>query len=137
MPTATTDELLTKLISVMEDNLAYLKNNARDMQKVCSMFTEVTKYMKDAESEVSEKMRRFIMYMHDVHDVMNMYTEMGQPVPAHIAREAERCDDRFRHLLEDAHAPGATFDRVREEMTLRAGNRWDHSRLLPKQGSTP
>jgi len=114
---------------------AYLQRIARDIQAIRSMFTEVVNYMKEAETEVSEKMRRFIMYMHDVHDVMNMYTEQGQSVPPHILREAERCDDRFRHLLEDAHGDGGTFERVRQEMSKRAGNRWDHSRLI--SGSLP
>jgi len=110
---------------------AYLKNLAKDMQQIRSMLTEVVRYMKEAETEVSEKMRRFIMYMHDVHDIMHLYTENGHTVPEHVMREAERCDDRYRHLLEEANAPLGTFERVRREMTKRDGNRWDHSKILP------
>jgi Zn-dependent M32 family carboxypeptidase len=115
---------------------AFLGRIARDMQAMRSMLTEVVNYMKDAESEVPEKMRRFIMYMHDVHDVMNMYTELGQVVPPYIHREAERCDDRYRHLLEEGHLDGGWIERVRREMSKQPGNRWDHGRLLPKSGAT-
>lgn len=117
-------------MSDTEDMLAYLKAIARDMQSIRSQMQSVLNTIAEAESEVSEKMRRFIMYMHDVHDIMNMYTEVGQPVPAHILREAERCDDRYRHLLEDANVEGGTFNKVKREMSTRSGNRWDHTPLL-------
>jgi hypothetical protein len=78
-------------------------------------------------------MRRFIMYMHDLHDVTHMYEERGLVVPPHVMREMERVDDRFRHLLEDSNEAGGTFEQVRREMTKREGNRWDHSKLLPKE----
>lgn len=101
------------------------------------MMTTVVTYMRDAESEVSEKMRRFIMYMHDVHDVSYMYEERGLPVPSHIAREMERCDDRYRQLLNEAHTDGGTFEKVRREMAKDPENRWDHTRTLspPKKES--
>lgn len=116
-----------------EDDTAYLHNIARDMQQIRSQLQEVLLYIKEAESEIPEKMRRFIMYMHDVHDIKNLYEEHGQIVPPHIMREMERCDDRYRHLLEDGNLDGGWNDRVRAEMTKRPGNRWDHSRILPKQ----
>jgi hypothetical protein len=111
----------------------FLARIARDMQAVRSMLTEVVNYMKDAESEVPEKMRRFIMYMHDVHDIMHMYHETGHEPPEYVKAEARRCDDRYRHLLEDLNGDTGAFERVRQEMSKRAGNRWDHSRLLPKE----
>ena len=43
------------------------------------------------------------MYMHDIHDVKNFYVEGGLQVPVWVLREAERCDDRFRQLLTEAH----------------------------------
>ena len=116
-----------------EESVAYLKNIARDIQSIRSELIEVTKYMKEAESEVPEKMRRFIMYFHDVHDIINLYHELGQEAPKWMKNEVERCDDRFRHLVEDLNKEMGAFERVRQEMSKRPGNRWDHSRLLPKQ----
>lgn len=109
---------------------AYLQRMARDIQDVKQELIRVTKYMTEAESEVPEKMRRFIMYFHDVHDLINFYHELGQEAPAWIKREAERCADRFRHLVEDLEQPGETFDKVRREMSNRPGNRYDHTKLL-------
>lgn len=116
-----------------DDNATAMTRLARDMQAIRSMLTEVVNYMKDAESEIPEKMRRFMMYFHDVHDIKYMYEEHGQPPPPHVVKEIERCDDRYRHLLEDLNLDTGAFERVRQDMSKRAGNRWDHSRLLPKE----
>jgi hypothetical protein len=113
-----------------------LQRIARDMQAIRSMLTEVVNYMKDAESEIPEKMRRFIMYFHDVRDMVSMYREIGADVPGYVMREIERCDDRYRHLLEDLKTDTGAFEKVRQEMTQREGNRWDHSRLLPKENKS-
>jgi hypothetical protein len=86
--------------------------------------------MRDAEMEVKEKMRRFTMYMHELHDISYMYEERGQAVPAHILRELERCDDRLRQLLEKEHMDGGTFERVRREMAGDEKNRWDHTKQV-------
>lgn len=86
----------------------------------------------EAEAEIPEKMRRFIMYMHDVHDVSYMYEERGHQVPSHILREMERCDDRYRQLLKELHLEGGTFEKVRREMAKDEENRWDHTRQLEK-----
>lgn len=118
-----------------DDNSPSLARLARDMQAIRSMLTEVVNYMKEAESEIPEKMRRFMMYFHDVHDIKYMYEEHGQPPPPHVVKEIERCDDRYRHLLEDLNLDTGAFERVRQEMSKRTGNRWDHSRLLPKEPS--
>lgn len=122
-----------RLTSAIEEMNAYLKNASGFLQSIKSMVGEVVVYMKDAESEVPEKMRRFIMYMHDVHDVMNMYTEQGHVVPDYILREAERCDDRYRHLLKDGNTDLGWIEKVRQQMSNEPGNRWDHSRLLPRE----
>lgn len=103
---------------------------ARELTQLRQMLTKVVTYMVDAESEIPEKMRRFIMYMHDVHDVMWMYHENGQEVPQYIKREAERCDDRYRQLLDELHLDGGVFEKVRREMSSDPLNRWDHTRQL-------
>lgn len=119
-----------------EDDTGYLARLAKDMQAIRSMLTEVVNYIKDAESEVPEKMRRFMMYYHDVKDMVDMYHSLGTTPPTYVLREIERCDDRYRHLLEDLQTDTGTFEKVRQEMSRRSGNRWDHSRLLPKEPST-
>lgn len=88
--------------------------------------------MREAEAEIPEKMRRFIMYMHDVHDIVNLYHENGQPPPAHVLREMERCDDRYRQLLDELHLDGGAFEKVRRTMAEDPLNRWDHTRQLSK-----
>jgi len=35
-------------------------------------------------------MRRFIMYMHDVHDIVNLYTKEASKFPRHVMAEMER-----------------------------------------------
>jgi len=110
----------------------YLERISEDMKLVRKMLVKVVNYMVDAESEIPEKMRRFIMYFHDVHDVMNMYQEHGQEPPEHIKSEARRCDDRYRQLLQELHLDGGTFEKVRREMAEDPENRWDHTRQLTK-----
>src|SRR5882724_5418698 len=116
----------------------YLKRIDANMKLVREMLTTVVTYMRDAESEVSEKMRRFIMYMHDVHDIAHLYEERGLPVPRHVMAELERCDDRYRQLLEEAHLDGGVFEKVRRGMAEDPSNRWDHTRQLtkPKENGT-
>lgn len=111
----------------------YLKRIAEDMKIIRQQMTDVTRYMREAESEVPEKMRRFIMYVHDMHDVKNMFVEHGLEVPAYILRERERCDDRLRQLLQELHTDGGAFEKVRREMASDPENRWDHTRMLPKK----
>jgi len=110
----------------------YLKRMSDDMKLVRTMMTEAIKYMRDAESEIPERMRRFIMYMHDVHDIVNLYHENGQPPPQWVLREMERCDDRYRQILDEMHKDGGTFEKVRREMAKDPLNRWDHTRQLTK-----
>lgn len=111
----------------------YLQRIARDIQSIKSELSKAINFMHDAESEVPEKMRRFIMYFHDVHDLVNFYHELGQEPPHYIKSEAERCADRFRHLVEDLNQPGEIFEKVRREMANRPGNRYDHTKLLSKE----
>src|SRR5450631_874791 len=102
------------------------------MQDIKSLLTRVVNSITEAETEVPEKMRRFVMYFHDIHDMVSMYEALGHEAPAYLKRELERCDDRYRHLHEDLNTDGGAFEQVRRDMSKRAGNRWDHSRLLPK-----
>ena len=110
----------------------YLERMSKDMKLSREMLTKVVNYMVDAESEIPEKMRRFIMYMHDVHDVAHLYEERGLPVPSYIMRELERCDDRYRQLLDELHLDGGVFEKVRRTMAEDPLNRWDHTRQLAK-----
>lgn len=102
----------------------------RELTQMRQMLTKVVTYMVDAESEVPEKMRRFIMYMHDMHDVKNLYDEHGLTCPPHVLREVERCDDRLRQLLKGLHTDGGAFEKVRREMAGDEENKWDHTALL-------
>lgn len=110
----------------------YTKRIYEDIHIIKELLGKVVNYMVDAEAEVPEKMRRFIMYMHDMHDVKNLYDEHGLPCPSWVLRECERCDDRLRQLLEKLHTDGGAFEKVRQEMAADKDNRWDHTRLLPK-----
>lgn len=109
---------------------AELKTIRQELVKIRIMMSDVVNYMREAETEVSEKMRRFIMYMHDVHDIVNLYHERGLDCPEYVMREMERCDDRFRQLLEEAHTDGGTFEKVRRKMATDVHNKWDHTRAL-------
>ena len=111
----------------------YLERIAGDMKILREQLGKVITYMVDAESEVPEKMRRFVMYMHDMHDVKNMYQELGLEVPDYVMREVERCDDRLRQTLKEQHSEGGTFEKVRREMAKDTENRWDHTRQLERK----
>jgi hypothetical protein len=103
---------------------------ARELKDIRVMMTKVIFYMTEAEAEVSEKMRRFIMYFHDIHDIRNLYHEGGQEAPDWVRMELQRCDDRFRQLVREAHTDGGVFEKVRREMAADEENRWDHTRQL-------
>lgn len=124
----------------MENNeaiLEELKNARRELKTIREQLTMVVHSIREAESEVPEKMRRFIMYMHDVHDIVNLYHEGGQPAPEHVLREMERCDDRYRQLLKELHMEGGAFEKVRRGMAKDPENRWNHTRQLaaPKEST--
>ena len=112
--------------------LAELNRQARELATIRQLVSSIAKSLHDAESEVPEKMRRFMNYMHDVHDIKFMYEELGHQAPQYLLRELERCDDRFRQLLKELHDAGGTFERVRREMAKDPENRWDHTRQLTK-----
>lgn len=104
---------------------------ARDQRELLLHVRDAVRYMKEAEKEVPEFMRRFMMFMHDLHDISYMYTEMGHEPPPWIKREMERCDDRLRILLQDLHKEGEVFSNIRKDMAQYADeNRWDHTKKL-------
>jgi hypothetical protein len=112
--------------------LAEINRQSRELKDIRTLLSSVVNSIREAESEIPEKMRRFIMYMHDVHDIVNLYHEGGQSPPRHVLAEMERCDDRYRQLLEELHLDGGAFEKVRREMAKDPENRWDHTRLLTK-----
>ena len=127
----TPNDVLKSILVAIQEQTEFAKNTARDLQQIRSMLTDMVKYMKDAESEVPEKMRRFIMYFHDAHDVINFYHELGLQPPRWVMQEVERCADRYHHLLDDLYTDkDGTFERVRQDMTKREGNRYDWNKLL-------
>ncbi len=105
---------------------------ARELKTIRELVSKASSYIAEAQSEVPEKIRRFVTYMHDIHDITYMYEERGHMPPAHLLRELERCDDRFRQLLSELHNEGGIFEKVRREMAADPENRWDHTRLLTK-----
>src|SRR5208282_5400428 len=116
-----------------------LQRIARELTVIRQLATSGVNYMRNAESEIPEYMRRFMGYMHDLQDIKYMYEDLGLQVPEHHKREAERCDDRFRQLLKKLHTDGGEFEKVRREMAKDEENRWDHTRLLypPKKEEKP
>jgi hypothetical protein len=108
----------------------YLRWIAADMKVMRQLLSEGLRYLRDAESEVPESLRRFMNYAHDVHDVKYMYEELGQPVPKHLLDELQRVDDRYRQVLKTLHAEGGPLEKVRREMADDPENRWDHTRQL-------
>ena len=115
----------------MDDDIkAELNRLARELKTIRELASKAVNYIIDAESEIPEKMRRFMNYMHDVHDVKYMYEELGHDVPQHLLRELERLDDRYRQLLTEQHTDTGAFEKIRQKMAADPDNRWDHTRLL-------
>lgn len=118
--------------NTLAEILVETKRQSRELTTVRQLLTDVVNYARDAESEIPEKIRRFMNYMHDLHDIKYMYEELGHAVPQHHLREMERCDDRFRQLMEKMNTDGGAFEKIRREMADDPKNRWDHTRLLSK-----
>jgi len=115
----------------------HLGRIARELATIRQLLATVANNITAAESEIPEQMRRFMNYFHDVHDIKFVYEEHGQQVPSWVNAELERCDDRFRHMLEDLHAAGGVFEKVKRDMAGRKDNRWDHTKALfpPKENA--
>ncbi len=109
----------------------------RELVTIRRQNTEMVGFMRDAETEVPESLRRFANYMHDVHDIKYMYEEHGQPPPVHILREIERLDDRYRQVLKAHNTDGGAIEKLRREMASDPDNRWDHTAQLTFKGHKP
>ncbi len=103
----------------------------RELTTLRQLLSEGIRYLRDAETEIPERIRRFSHHMHSIHDIKYMYEELGVAVPTHILRELERVDDRFRQLIAEENAEGGSFSKVRREMATDKENRYDHTRALP------
>ena len=102
----------------------------RELVTIRRQNTEMVGFMRDAETEVPESLRRFANYMHDVHDIKYMYEEHGQRPPKHILDEIERLDDRYRQVLKGHNTDGGAIEKIRREMAADPDNRWDHTKQL-------
>ncbi len=103
----------------------------RELGTIRHLLSEGIRYLRDAESEIPERIRRFSHHMHSIHDIKYMYEELGVPIPDHLKEELQRVDDRFRQLLAEENAEGGTFSKVRREMATDPKNRFEHTRQLP------
>jgi hypothetical protein len=103
---------------------------ARELATIRKQNTEMVGFLRDAESEVPESLRRFANYMHDVHDIKYMYDELGQPPPKHLLDELERLDDRYRQILKAHNTDGGAIEKIRRDMAADEDNRWDHTKQL-------
>lgn len=108
----------------------HLGRIARELKTIRELASTAVAYLRDAESEIPEKYRRFVNAFHDVHHVGWVYEEKGHPIPPHVLRELERLDDRYRQIIAEMNA--GAFEKVRREMASDPMNRWDHTRELPK-----
>ena len=108
---------------------------AQELGMIRQGMNTVLTYIRDAETDVPEKYRRFVNAFHDVHDIKYMYEDHGQPVPEYVLSEIRRMDDRYRQILKELNAEGGSFNKVRREMAADPENRWDHTRQLaaPKE----
>lgn len=108
----------------------YLQRISRDMRELLLLTRDLVRYTREAETEVPERVRRFVTYMHDIHDITYMYEERGLVIPDWIKEELQRTDDRFRQILKEQHSDGGTFEKVRREMSQDKENRWDYAKQL-------
>ena len=118
--------------SVTERDLLF--RIARELTTLRKLNSELVRFMRDAETEVPESLRRFANYMHDVHDIKYMYEEHGQRPPSHTLEELERLDDRYRQILKAHNTEGGAIEKIRREMADDPENRWDHTKQLTFKG---
>ena len=107
-----------------------LQRIARELTMIRQLATTAITYIRDAESEIPEKYRRFVNAFHDVHHIGWVYEEKGIPIPQHVRDELERMDDRYRQIISEMNAQGGPFDKVRREMAEDPNNRYDHTKQL-------
>jgi hypothetical protein len=110
-----------------------LERIARELKTIREQTTKALFALSDAETEIPEKLRRFMSYTHDTHAMKFMYEEVGHSAPAYLMRELERVDDRYRQIMKEMKTEGGPINKVLREMAADPNNRWDHTKLLPKQ----
>jgi|HubBroStandDraft_6_1064221.scaffolds.fasta_scaffold00175_22 hypothetical protein len=111
---------------------ALLLRIAQELGHIRKGMSTVINYVRDAETDIPERYRRFVNAFHDVHDIKYMYEEHGQPVPEYIMSEVRRMDDRYRQILAELNAEGGSFNIIRRKMASDPSNRYDHTRQLEK-----
>jgi hypothetical protein len=119
------EELLERIAIASE-------RTARELKTMRELMIADVNARTEAESEVPERMRRFGMYMHDVHHIMWMDQENGQEPPEYVKTEARRCYDRYRQILAELNTDTGSFEKIRREMATDPLNRYDHVRQLLK-----
>lgn len=102
----------------------------RELVIIRKQNTEMVKFMRDAEEEVPESLRRFGNYFHDVHDIKYMYESQGIRPPQHLVDEIERLDDRYRQILQAHNTDGGAIEKIRRTMAADPENRYDHTKSL-------
>lgn len=112
----------------LQDEMADVRRELATMRQLLS---EGIRYLRDAEAEIPERIRRFSHHMHSIHDIKYMYEELGVVPPPHLLVELERVDDRFRQIIAEENAEGGAFAKIRREMATDPKNRYDHARALP------
>jgi hypothetical protein len=125
-------QALGAILRELREQSSELNRISREQKLIRELTSKFVNQMIDAEKEIPEFARRFMNYYHDCHDVRYMYENLGQPVPQHVNREIERCDDRYRQLLDRLNSGGEAFEKIRREMASDPSNRWDHTKFLEK-----
>lgn len=120
-----------------EDEVAWRRNVLQELKSIRQLNSEMTRFMRDAESEVPESYRRFVNAFHDIHDIKYMNEEHGVDPPPYVLREIERMYDRLRQILEESNAEGGAFNKIRRQMASDPLNRYDHTKLLTKPEEKP
>lgn len=114
--------------SVTERDLLF--RIARELATLRKQNTELMNFMRSAEDEVPESLRRFANYLHDVHDIKFMHEEHGTMPPKYVLDEIERLDDRYRQILKAHNTDGGAIEKIRREMASDPDNRYDHAKQL-------
>jgi hypothetical protein len=109
---------------------------ARELRTIRELLGKALYAISEAESEIPEKLRRFMNYTHDIHAMKYMYEELGHAAPSWVLRELERVDDRYRQIMTEMKSEGGVINKVIREMAKDPENRWDHTKLLGKPKET-
>ncbi len=115
-----------------ENSEQLLRRVARELGTIRMLVSQVVGAIRDAETDIPEKYRRFVNAFHDVHDIKYMYEEHGTDVPEYIMSEIRRMDDRYRQILRDLYVEGGAFNKVRRDMASDPANRYNHTKQLEK-----